>query len=50
MSKKATKTIRVSYTTHEDLEKLGTIADSFDSVIRGLLASYKKNEGVFTKE
>jgi predicted CopG family antitoxin len=50
MDTKSTKTIRVSYGTHEDLEKLGTLADSFDSVIQGLLASYKKNGGVFTKE
>lgn len=50
MSTKSTKTIRVSFETHEDLEKLGTLADSFDSVIQGLLTSYKKNGGVSTKD
>jgi hypothetical protein len=50
MTTKSTKTIRVSFGTHEDLERLGTLADSYDSVIKGLLTSYKKNRGVFTKE
>jgi predicted CopG family antitoxin len=50
MSNKSTKTIRVSLGTYKDLEKLGTLADSFDSVIQGLLTSNKKNRGVFTEE
>jgi predicted CopG family antitoxin len=50
MSTKTTKTIRVSFGTYKDLERLGTLADSFDSVIQGLLASCKKNRGVFTEE
>jgi predicted CopG family antitoxin len=49
MQTKATKTIRISVGTHQDLEKLGTLADSFDSVIQELLNSFKKNGGVITK-
>lgn len=49
MATKSTKTIRVSFGTHENLEKLGTLADSFDSVIQGLL-TYRKNGGVITEE
>lgn len=44
MSNQFTKTIRVSFGTYKDLEKLGTLADSFDSVIRQLLTSHKKKE------
>lgn len=32
------KTIRISFTTYQDLAKLGTFGDSFDSVIRCLLS------------
>jgi predicted CopG family antitoxin len=44
MSNKSTKTIRVCFGTYKDLEKLGTLADSFDSVIQRLLTSDKKNK------
>jgi predicted CopG family antitoxin len=50
MYTRATKTIRISQGTHKDLQKLGTLEDSFDSVIQGLLALQKKNRGVFTEK
>lgn len=50
MSNEFTKTIRVSLVTYKNLEKLGTLGDTFDSVIQGLLASHNKNRGVFTEE
>jgi predicted CopG family antitoxin len=45
MSKQFTKTIRVSSATYEDLEKLGNLGDTFDSVIQRLLTSQSKTEG-----
>jgi predicted CopG family antitoxin len=50
MSKQFTKTIRISSATHKDLEKLGTLKDTFDSVIRRLLSSQSKNAGGFKSE
>jgi predicted CopG family antitoxin len=42
MYKRSTKIIRVSCETYKNLEKLGTLADSFDSVIQRLLTSENK--------
>jgi predicted CopG family antitoxin len=48
MYKGNTKTIRVSIETYKNLENLGTLADSFDSVIKRLLTSLNKKGGTFT--
>ena len=50
MRKQNTKNIGVSLDTYEDLEKVGTLADSFDLVIRELLTSHKKKRGAFTEK
>jgi predicted CopG family antitoxin len=50
MYKGDTKTIRVSLDTYENLERLGTLADSFDTVIQKLLASYIRKGSVLTSE
>jgi hypothetical protein len=47
---RSTKTIRISVETHQDLAKLGTLADSFDTVIQELLIVYRKKGGMITKE
>jgi predicted CopG family antitoxin len=44
MYKQDTKAIRVSIQTYKDLKELGSMADTFDSVIKELLTSYKKGE------
>jgi predicted CopG family antitoxin len=44
MDKRSTKIIRVSCETYKNLEKLGTLADSFDSVIQRLLTFENKKE------
>jgi hypothetical protein len=36
-------TIKVSTETRDDLSKLGTMDDSYDSVIKRLIAFYKEN-------
>jgi predicted CopG family antitoxin len=48
MNTENTKSIRISAATYRDLEKLGTLSDSFDSVIRELLRSREKR-GAFTR-
>lgn len=50
MCKQNTINIRVSLDTYEDLENVGTLADSFDSLIRELLTSHKKKRGAFTEK
>jgi predicted CopG family antitoxin len=50
MHTRSTKTIRISVETHQDLAKLGTLADSFDTVIQELLIVYRKKGGMITKE
>lgn len=42
MYKRSTKIIRVSCETYKNLDKLGTLVDSFDSVIQRLLTSENK--------
>lgn len=37
-------TIRLTKRTHERLARLGTLADSFDSVIAKLLDEYEENQ------
>ena len=49
MCKQNTINIRVSFDTYEDLENVGTLADSFDSLIRELLTSHKKKRGPLLK-
>lgn len=41
-----TKSIKVSEETYRKLARLGTLEDSFDSVISKLLMASSKNEGV----
>jgi predicted CopG family antitoxin len=50
MYKENTKIIRVSRETYKNLEKLGTLTDSFDSVIQRLLASHNKKGGIFASQ
>ena len=45
MLEETPKTIRVSFRTYEDLSRLGTFQDSFDSIIRNLLARKEKSAG-----
>lgn len=44
MYSKDTKTYRISLETYRDLKKLGTLADTFDSVIKDLLNGHKSGE------
>jgi predicted CopG family antitoxin len=39
----STKTIRISAKTYKTLTRLGTLGDTFDTVIKKLLAPYAKN-------
>ena len=50
MYKGNTKTIRVSFDTYKNLERLGTLADSFDTVIQKLLTSHNHKGSVLTSE
>ena len=43
MAEPQSKVIRISSETYKGLAKLGTFQDSFDSVIRNLLASQEKS-------
>ena len=44
-----TKIIRVSSATHDNLEKLGDMGDTFDSVIRRLLTTRRNGEPLNSK-
>ena len=44
MSIKGTKTIRVSTKTYVSLRKLGTLSDTYDSVIENLLSLREKGD------
>jgi predicted CopG family antitoxin len=49
MTTQNTKSIRISAATYRELEKMGTLSESFDSVIRELLRS-KEKRGIFNQE